>query len=101
VSVDLYKRHRYRLRWDGRDVAAFRPLTALSRTAEVLKIRAGGDPSVRKAPGVADYDPIVVEHGITADAEFQAWADAAWNGAVALARCAGSSRSTCTTRATT
>jgi phage tail-like protein len=82
----MYKSHRYRLRWEDHDVAAFHRLTALSRTAEVVKIRSGGgDPTVRKAPGVADYDAIIVEHGITVDADFETWANAAWSGAAALA----------------
>jgi phage tail-like protein len=84
VSVDVYKRHRYRVRWEGDDVAAFRRLAALSRTAEVVKMRSGSDPTVRKVPGVADYDAIVLEHGITVDADFEIWAHAAWRGAGAL-----------------
>jgi phage tail-like protein len=83
VSVDIYKRHKYRLRWDGHDVAAFRRLAVLSRTAEVVKFRAGGDPTVRKSPAAADYDPIVLEHGITVDADFETWANAAWRGGAA------------------
>jgi phage tail-like protein len=84
VSADVYKNHRFRLRWDDHYVAGFRRLAAPSRTAEVVKIRTGNDPTVRKAPGTADYDPIAMEHGITVDADFEAWADAAWSGAAGL-----------------
>ena len=83
MSVDVYASYRFRLRWDGHHVAAFRRLAALGRTAEVVKMRSGSDPTVRKAPGVADYDPIVVQHGITVDAGFEAWTDAAWAGGAA------------------
>jgi hypothetical protein len=46
VSADVYRSHKYRLRWEDRDVAAFHRLTAPSRTAEVVKMRSGGDPGV-------------------------------------------------------
>jgi phage tail-like protein len=85
VSVDVYKSHRFCLRWNDHHVAAFRRLAALSRTAEVVKIRPGNDPTVRKSSGTADYDPIAMEHGITVDADFETWANASWSGAAAIA----------------
>jgi phage tail-like protein len=33
---------------------------------------------VRKMPGAAGYEPIWLEHGVTHDAEFEQWANAAW-----------------------
>ena len=65
---------------DGRTVAGVSKVSALKRTTEVIKHRAGGDPSSsRKAPGRTEYEPITLERGKTYDPTFEQWANKVWN----------------------
>jgi phage tail-like protein len=42
--------------------------------------REGGDPSsVHKSPGRTRYEPIILERGITHDADFEDWANRVWS----------------------
>ena len=62
---DPYKNFKFRVKWDGRYVAGVAKVGALKKTTEVVKHRAGGDPSSsRKSPGRT---------------EFEAWANKVWN----------------------
>jgi phage tail-like protein len=56
-------------------------ITGLKRTTEVIKHRSGGDPATSyKLPGRTEYDPIVLERGVTANAlEFEKWTNKAWS----------------------
>src|SRR5688500_17719964 len=77
---DPYKNFKFKLRWDGRDVAGISKVSALKRTTEVVEHREGGDPSSsRKSPGRSKYEAITLERGITHDLEFEKWATRVWN----------------------
>src|SRR5947209_7953923 len=72
---DPYKNFKFRVKWDGRYVAGVSKVSALKRTTEVVKHREGGDPSSsRKAPGRTEFDPIMLDRGVTHDTEFEKWA---------------------------
>ena len=76
---DPYKRHKFRVKWDGRYVAGVSRLGPLRRITEVVEHRSGGDPNVtRKSPGRTAFAPVVLERGVTHDVEFEQWADKAW-----------------------
>ncbi|MGO9672854.1 MAG: phage tail protein [Methylocella sp.] len=76
---DPYKNFKFRVKWDGRYVAGVSRVSALRRTTEVVEHRAGGDPSTsRKSPGRTQYEPITLERGISADPEFEQWANKVW-----------------------
>ncbi|MBZ4415585.1 phage tail protein [Myxococcus sp. RHSTA-1-4] len=80
VRLDPYKNFKFRVRWDGRDVAGVSKVGALKRTTEVVKHRDGGDfSSSRKSPGRTEYEAITLERGVTHDPEFEAWARKVWN----------------------
>lgn len=78
--VDPYKNFKFRIKWDGRYVAAVSKVTALKSTSEVVEFREGGDPSViHKSPGRIKFEPITIERGVTHDTEFEKWANKVWN----------------------
>jgi phage tail-like protein len=77
---DPYKNFKFRVRWEGRNVAGISKVGALKRTTEVVEHREGGDPSTsRKSPGRTKYEPIMLERGVTHDPEFEAWANKVWH----------------------
>lgn len=77
--LDPYKNFKFRIKWDGKYVAAVSKVTGLKRTTEVVEHREGGDPSTsRKSPGRTDFDPITLERGITQDNAFEDWANLVW-----------------------
>ena len=52
--------------------ASAKPLT---RSGEVVKHRAGGDPGVsHRSPGRMKYEPVTLERGLTQDKGFANWA---------------------------
>jgi phage tail-like protein len=76
---DPYKNVKFRVLWDGKVIAGISRVSALRRWTEVVVHREGADPSLqRRSPGLSAFDPIVLERGITHDAEFEAWADRVW-----------------------
>jgi phage tail-like protein len=78
--VDPYANFKFRLKWNGRYVAAVSRVSALSRTTEAITHREGGDPStVRVSPGQTRFEPITLERGVTLDLEFEAWVRQVWN----------------------
>lgn len=78
--MDPYKNFKFRLRWEGRYVAALSKVSSLKMSVEAIKFREGGDPSTtRVSPGQASYDPITLERGLTLDTEFEAWMRQIWN----------------------
>jgi phage tail-like protein len=80
VRFDPYKNFKFRVRWDGKYVAAVSKVSALKRTTEVVRHREGGDPSSsRKSPGRTEYEAITLERGVTHDPEFERWANKVWN----------------------
>jgi phage tail-like protein len=73
---DPYKNFKFRLKWDGRYIAGISKVSALRRTTEVVMHREGGDPSVqRRSPGTTQFEPIIIERGVTHDSEFEQWAN--------------------------
>jgi phage tail-like protein len=87
---DPYKNFKFRVKWDGLDVAGVSKVGALKRTTEVVSHREGGDVSTpRHSPGSSKFDPITLERGITFAPEFEAWANLVYStegdGAVSLA----------------
>ncbi|HUR63691.1 MAG TPA: phage tail protein [Candidatus Thermoplasmatota archaeon] len=80
TRFDPYKNFKFRIKWDGRYVAAVSKVSALKRTTEVVEFREGGDPSsARKSPGRHKYEPITLEAGVTQDTEFEKWANKVWH----------------------
>lgn len=80
ARFDPYKNFKFRLKWDGKYVAGVSKCSALKRTTEVVKHRAGGDPSSsRKSPGRTEYEAITLDRGVTHDPEFEKWAAKVWN----------------------
>jgi phage tail-like protein len=78
--LDPYKNFKFRVKWDGRYVAGVSKVSILKRTTEVIKYRAGGNPSTSlKSPGRTEYDAITLERGVTHDTDFEAWANKVWN----------------------
>lgn len=76
---DPYKTFKFRVRWDGRYVAAVSKVSALKRTTEAINFREGGDASTeRVSPGQTKYEPITLERGLSLDPEFEAWASRVW-----------------------
>ncbi|HKH83995.1 MAG TPA: phage tail protein [Gemmatimonadales bacterium] len=57
--------------------AAVSRVSALTRTADVIEYRQGGDGIIRKGLGRMRYEPVTLERGISQNAEFMEWADAA------------------------
>src|SRR4051794_32944637 len=77
---DPYQNFKFRVRWEGRDVAGISKVGALKRTTEVVEHREGGDPSSsRKSPGRTKFEAITLERGVTHDLEFERWANKVWN----------------------
>jgi phage tail-like protein len=77
---DPYKNFKFRVIWDGRAVAGVSRVGGLSRVTEVITHREGGDPSTsRKSPGLTQYEPLVIERGVSHDAAFEQWANKVHN----------------------
>jgi phage tail-like protein len=80
TRLDPYKNFKFRVKWDGKVVAAVSKVGTLKRSTEVVKHRDGGDvSSSRKSPGRTEYDAITLERGVTHDPEFEKWAKLAVN----------------------
>lgn len=78
--IDPYKKFKFRVKWDNKVVAGVSKMSPLKRTTDVITHREGGDSNVeRKSPGKTNYDPIVLERGVTHDPEFEAWANLVFN----------------------
>lgn len=79
TRFDPYKNFKFLVVWDGRVVAGVSKISPLKRTTEVVKHRAGGDPSTqRKSPGRTDHESVTLERGVTNDVEFERWANKVW-----------------------
>jgi phage tail-like protein len=76
TRFDPYRNFKFRIKWDGEDVAGLSKCSALKKTTEVVDWREGGDPSYgRKLPGKTSWDPITLEKGMAHDEKFSAWAN--------------------------
>jgi phage tail-like protein len=82
---DPYKNFKFQVKWDGKYVAGISKVTGLKRTTEVVKHRAGGDPSTSyKSPGRNEFEAITLERGVTEDTAFEQWAGKVWQLGAAL-----------------
>ena len=60
---DPYKNFKFRLKWDGRYVAAVSRVSGLVRKTGVVEHREGGDPSMsRKSTGITQFEHIKLEN---------------------------------------
>jgi len=77
--LDPYKNFKFRVKWDGQYIAGVSKISGLRRTTQVITHREGGDPNIeRKSPGRTDFEPIVLERGVTHDRSFESWVDKVW-----------------------
>ena len=77
---DPYKNFKFRVKWDGRYIAGVSRIGGLVRSTEAVEHRAGGERNtLRKSPGSTNFEPIVLERGITHDTAFEQWANKVWN----------------------
>lgn len=75
TRIDPYKNFKFRVVWDGRQVAGVSKVSGLKRTTEVVSHRDGGDLSTKRhSPGVSTFEAITIERGITHDTDFEVWA---------------------------
>ena len=73
---DPYKDFKFRVKWDGEYVAGISQVSSLTRSTEPVIHREGGDPSnFRKTPGITNFEPIVLERGLSHDTAFEEWAN--------------------------
>lgn len=75
-DAGAYPGYRFRLRWEGRVVAAARECGALRRSSEVLEESADAAPGtpVRRSPGRTWFLPLVLNDLVTDDETFDSWA---------------------------
>jgi phage tail-like protein len=74
-----YKNYKFQLTIDGRIVAGFNKVGALTRTSQVVSWHGSAPSSPHTSPGQVDYDPITLEQGLTVDFEFNQWANRVWD----------------------
>lgn len=77
---DPYRNFKFRVKWDGKYIAAISKISALSRNTEAIKHREGGDASAfRYAPGLTRFEPVILERGLSHDSAFEDWANMVFN----------------------
>ena len=77
-TQDPYKNFKLRV-WDRHSVHFGGKLTGLF-PPEVVKHRAGGDPSTSsKSPGRNKFDAVTLDRGVTYDQSFSDWASKVWD----------------------
>jgi len=77
--VNPFLTYNFRVKWDTTYVAAVTKVSGLVKRTETVPFRAGGQPQTTfKIPGQTDYEPIVLERGITTDPAFEQWANKMW-----------------------
>jgi len=80
AAYDPYRNFKFRVKWDGKYVAGVSKVSALTHVTQVIRHRAGGDPStLRRMPGQVDYAAITLERGVTHDVAFEQWANKVWD----------------------
>ena len=78
--VNPFPTYNFRVKWDGRYVAAVTSVSGLTRHTDVVSFHAGGQPqSALRIPGQTDYEPVRLQRGITIDSAFEDWANLMWN----------------------
>jgi phage tail-like protein len=77
---DPYKNFRFRVKWDGMDVAGINEVAGLNRTTEFVENRAAGEPATaHKTPGRNKFEAITLERGVTYDMQFHDWCGLVWS----------------------
>ncbi len=77
---DPYQGFKFRVKWDGKTVAAVSGISPLTRTTEPVVHRDGASASnFRISPGSTSFAPIVLERGVTHDTSFEDWANLAFS----------------------
>jgi len=76
--LDPYRGYNFRVTVNGKGslggTMAFKKVSGLNMEVEAVEYREGTDvATVRKLPGLAKFDNIVLEHGITDDASLIEW----------------------------
>lgn len=89
TRIDPYRNFKFHVIWDQRIVAGISKVGALKRTTDVVTHREGNDISTeRRSPGRTNFEPIMLERGVSFDADFQNWANLVYStegdGAVSL-----------------
>lgn len=89
TRIDPYKNFRFLVLFGTDVVAGVSKVSGLKQTIEVVEHRDGGDLSTkRKSPGLATFEPITIERGISHDPAFEEWASTVFStegpGAVSL-----------------
>jgi len=80
IRIDPYKNFRFRVLFAGVAVAGVSKVSGLKRTIEPVQHRDGGDLSTKRiSPGLASFEPITIERGITHDDTFETWALSVYN----------------------
>lgn len=83
ARVDPLKNFRFRARYGDSTVPflGVSKISGMKSSIEVIKYRCGGDPAHSiKLPGRIEYDPIILERGVTVNAlEFEKWANKTWS----------------------
>jgi phage tail-like protein len=76
---DPYKTFRFRVYFDlaTTPVAGVSKISGLKRSSDPIEYKEGGNPIIRRGLGRTKYDPITLERGLTHDADFEEWANAA------------------------
>jgi phage tail-like protein len=79
TRVDPYKKFKFRVKWDGRNIPGISRVSGLRRITDVVEYREGSDPNVsHRSPGRTTYATIVLERGVTHDTAFEDWANQVW-----------------------
>ena len=79
IRFDPYKNFKFVVKFSNKVVAGVSKVGGLKKTTEVVKHREGADPSTsRKSPGRTEFDAITLERGVTADRDFEQWANQVW-----------------------
>ncbi|MEP3654249.1 MAG: phage tail protein [Litorimonas sp.] len=78
--TDPYENYRFKLEWDGNEVAGFSNVGGLVRTQVAIAHPSGGDSnSPRYLADQSSYEAITLERGVTHDVDFEQWANKVWD----------------------
>jgi phage tail-like protein len=76
---DPYKNHKFRVKWDNQYVYGISKVSGLIRSTEAIDSREGSDSNIERiSPGLTNFEPIVLERGLTHDPAFENWANLVW-----------------------
>jgi len=74
--MDPYKNFKFRVKWDGKYIAGISKISCLKRSTVPVIHRDGHEQSsYRLSPGSWQFEPVVLERGVTHDSDFESWAN--------------------------